>query len=71
MEVSAEGRTEKTPGTKELLKTCRDIRIIPDLGPILVCKYLAKYLPHCLKVTPGMARVIYMCVYIYGKKTRF
>lgn len=63
MEVSAEGETEKTPGTKELWKTCRDIHIISELGLVLVYKYSAKYLPHRLKVTPGMACVIYMCVY--------
>lgn len=47
----------KTPDYDELWKTCRDIQIILVLGLIMVYKYLARYLPSCLKITGGMTYV--------------
>lgn len=61
MEVSTEGTMKKTRDIKQLWDTCRDIQILLGLGLKMVCKYLAKYLPRCLKVRAGMTHVnIYM-----------
>lgn len=57
MEVSTEGTMKKTPDIKQLWDTCRDIQILLGLGLKMVCKYLAKYLPRCLKVRAGMTHV--------------